>query len=204
MAVERVLNLYNGLRSYFASESCPQVQYLRLQALFTNLLSEVYLLFYQSVLPVFNHFNFHPFGTRSLSEPFEESARQICTNWSNQSSSLSEVNINIDSQLSDRHIFIDFLTSQTLARLENEGDVSPLDSRKFYWGVRQFYAAAFEYIIAKFPLRDDVLQHTQNLMSLTSDKVANSVWCQLLHGLLSYCTWRVLVNRETKRKPRPQ
>ena len=31
-AVERVLKLYNGLRSYFASESCPQARYLRLQA----------------------------------------------------------------------------------------------------------------------------------------------------------------------------
>ena len=36
-----------------------------------------------------------------------------------------------------------------------------MDSRKFFRGVRQFYAAAFEYIIAKFPLRDDVLQHAK-------------------------------------------
>ena len=35
-AVECVLKWYNGLCSYFASESCLQARYLRLQALFTN------------------------------------------------------------------------------------------------------------------------------------------------------------------------
>jgi len=56
-AVERVLKLYSGLRSYFASESCSQARFLRLQALFADPLTEVYLMFFQSVLPVFNHFN---------------------------------------------------------------------------------------------------------------------------------------------------
>ena len=56
-AVERVLKLYSGLHSYFGSESCPQTQYLRLQAVFANPITEVYLLFYQEILPMLNHFN---------------------------------------------------------------------------------------------------------------------------------------------------
>ena len=126
MAVERVLKLYNELHSYFASESCPQARYLRLQALFTNPLTEVYLLFYQSVLPVFNHFNLflqrdgpcvHLVHDHCQSLLKKVLGRFVQTEVIKAAHSLSEVNINIDSQLSDRHIFIGFLTRQTLAKL---------------------------------------------------------------------------------------
>ena len=57
MAIERILKLYTGLKSYFLSESCDQARFKRLQSLLRDPLTEIYLLFYQSVLPVFNHFN---------------------------------------------------------------------------------------------------------------------------------------------------
>ena len=56
-AVEHVLKVYNGLRSHFMSESCSQARFQRLQLLFGAPMTEVFLLFFQCALPVFNHFN---------------------------------------------------------------------------------------------------------------------------------------------------
>ena len=52
---------------------------------------------------------------------------------------LSEVDTDTTNQLSDRNIFIKFLTRQTLLKLES-------DSKKFLLGVRQFYVAPVDYI----------------------------------------------------------
>lgn len=49
--------------------------------------------------------------------------------------SLSEVSIDMDSQLSDCDIFIGFVTRQTLGKLENEGDCLPPASKKFFASV---------------------------------------------------------------------
>ena len=166
-AVERVLKLYSGLRSYFASESCSQARFLRLQALFADPLTEVYLMFFQSVLPVFNHFNLflqreapciHLIQGHCQSLLKKVLGRFVKSDVIKDAPSLSEVSIDLDSLLSDRDIFIGFVTRQTLRKLENDGDCSPSDCKKFFRGIRQFYEAAFEYIVAKFPL-DDVLEH---------------------------------------------
>ena len=55
--IERILKLYEGLKSYFLSESCSQAQFQRQQSYFSDPLTEICLLFYQCVLPAFNHFN---------------------------------------------------------------------------------------------------------------------------------------------------
>lgn len=62
------------------------------------------------------------------------------------------------------------------------------DSRRSFRGVRQFYVAAFEYIVAKFPLRDEVLQHAK-FVDLEKQQSCRFRWCQLLHGSLSNCIW---------------
>ena len=56
-AIERVLKQYNGLKSYFLSESFSQARFVRLHNMFDNPMTEVYMLFYQSVLPLFTCFN---------------------------------------------------------------------------------------------------------------------------------------------------
>ena len=78
-AVERILKVYNGLKSYFLSESESQARFKRLHSIFSNPLSEVYLLFYQSILPVFSKFNFLQredpcIHLRSLPKPIKEVA----------------------------------------------------------------------------------------------------------------------------------
>jgi hypothetical protein len=54
MAVERILKQYAGLRSYFLSESDSQSRFKRLHDVFSSPISEVYFLFYQSVLTLYS------------------------------------------------------------------------------------------------------------------------------------------------------
>lgn len=56
-AVTRILQMYESLKSYFRSEQKPQARFVRLQCLFENPMTEVYLLFYQAILPTFTHLN---------------------------------------------------------------------------------------------------------------------------------------------------
>lgn len=56
-AVYRILQLYNSLQSYFKYEEESQARFSRLLAAFEDPMTEVYLLFYESVLPTFTHIN---------------------------------------------------------------------------------------------------------------------------------------------------
>ena len=57
LAIEWSLKQYEALKSYFISEDKPQARLCRLQAVFRDSMTEVYLFFLQSVLPVFNDAN---------------------------------------------------------------------------------------------------------------------------------------------------
>ena len=65
-AVYRVLQQYDGLRSYFLSNVCTCTlcaaddhtpRFIRLRSALSNSTMEIYLLFYESVLQTFVHFN---------------------------------------------------------------------------------------------------------------------------------------------------
>ena len=53
-AIRRNLDVYDGAKSYFLSSSESQARFQRLKVAF---MSELYLLFYQAVLPQFTNFN---------------------------------------------------------------------------------------------------------------------------------------------------
>ena len=56
--------------------------------------------------------------------------------------------------------------------LVNEGDVNSRGSSKFLQSVHSFYEAAVGYIIAKFPLKDDILLNARviNFKKCENDK----------------------------------
>lgn len=56
-AVERALKQFEGLTSYFLSESEPCPRFKRLKKHFQNPLTEVYLLFYNAIIPTFTTTN---------------------------------------------------------------------------------------------------------------------------------------------------
>ena len=55
--VNRELQKYVALESYFKAKRLSDVRFKRLEAAFNNSLAELYLLFYQAVIPVFTTFN---------------------------------------------------------------------------------------------------------------------------------------------------
>ena len=57
ICVNRELNKYSGLKCYFQSESFADERFKRLQTSFNDLMTEVYLLFHQTVLLCFTSFN---------------------------------------------------------------------------------------------------------------------------------------------------
>ena len=59
---------------------------------------------------------------------------------------------------SDEDLFIGFGTRLCLRNLEDEGDISPAEAKKFYKSARAFYVRAMEYAIANLPLKDELLK----------------------------------------------
>ena len=57
LAIERSLKQFRGLSSYFRSEEESQARFRRLKEYFQNPILEVYLLFFQSVLPALTNAN---------------------------------------------------------------------------------------------------------------------------------------------------
>lgn len=170
-AVERILKVYNVLKSYFLSES--QARFKRLHSIFSNPLSEVYLLFYQSILPVFSKFNL--FLQREdpcihLVYDHCQSLLRKLLNKFMEVSALRDQNAcdvdHLNNQLSDETIFVGFITRQKMRKLENEGDISQA-AKKFIQGVRSFYEAAVQYVTDKFLLHDDDLLHARVANFLT-------------------------------------
>ena len=156
--VESVLKLYSGLHSYFASESCSQARFLQLQALFADPLTEVYLTFFQSVLPVFNHFKLflqreapciHLMQGHSQSLLKKVLGRFVQSDVIKDAPSLSEVSIDLANFLT-----VTFRNQADTKKLENDGDCSRLDHKKSFRGIRKFFEAVFEYMVAKVPLYD--------------------------------------------------
>ena len=57
LCINQELKKYNGLKSYFQSEKFADERFKRFQAVLNNPMTEIYLYFYQAVLPRFTNFN---------------------------------------------------------------------------------------------------------------------------------------------------
>lgn len=53
------------------------------------------------------------------------------------------------------------MTRQLLVRLEQEGDISSNQVKRFYDGVRQFYLTAATYAIENLPMNDPLLMNAE-------------------------------------------
>ena len=122
--------------SYFKSTSESQARFARLEEKFSNPITEVYLLFYQSVFPLFTRFNkllqrddpviyllysqmatfLKRLMTRFVKPEVVVAAGEDMTKINHCESS---------SQLEDRKIYIGIVTRSQLSKLLDEGDVSP-------------------------------------------------------------------------------
>ena len=120
--------------------------------LFSDPMTEVLLLFYQSVMPVFTKVNlllqrYNPciyFLREAIEEMFKTLLGRFVT-LSAMDTTNNVINVDFGSkenQLSDRHLMVGFATKQVLSQLQDE--VEPM---KFYIGVRAFFVGCLTYIV---------------------------------------------------------
>ena len=169
IVVDRILCQYEGLKSYFLSENDGAPRLQRLKKYFENPMTEVYLLFYQAVLPIFTHVNLllqrdapmiyavHDslFSLiRKVLGKFIEPEMMLVTN-----EELLELDfLDVEKQVSDSNLFIGFKTKQLLNRLLDD-TVDPNHVTKFCSAVRSFYTSCITYMMKNFPLNHQVLKH---------------------------------------------
>ena len=174
LVVTWTLQQYPALKSYFLSQSDgnSNARVDRLKAVYSEPMSEVYLLFYQAALqpsikinkflqredPIisvmhaqFNSFLKKLFGRFVTITAIQEADMDITGLDYN----------NPCNQLPDTGLFVGIMTRQVIRRLEDGGDISAQQVKGFYIAVRGFYATAATYALANLPLKDEVLQNSQ-------------------------------------------
>ena len=138
-AVDRTLKQYEGLKSYFLSEneSCPRFK--RLKKHFENPLTEVYLLFYSSIMPSFTTMN--KFLQREdpciylVHDQLQKFIKQLMSKFITlgaikSANKLAEVDI---TKHKDKSLmFIGISTKGKLSNLFNDGDISQNEKNKSF------------------------------------------------------------------------
>ncbi|XP_042604440.1 uncharacterized protein LOC122141339 [Cyprinus carpio] len=159
MVVSRILRLYKALRSYFGSIHEKQARCVRLREVFQDPMSEIHLLFYQSTLIIFTHFN--------LLFQRQDPCVYLLHEQFLKPGAFRGVNVDTvdlrdeESQLPDSQLGVGFTTRTTLNRLVEAGDISKDSAKKFHVAARSFFVKAVEYATAKLPLHDPVLEHSR-------------------------------------------
>lgn len=168
-------------------------RFQRLHDVYVNPISEVYLMFYQSVLPVFVNFNKllqheEPL-IYMLAEEMESFLKKLLGKFVSiaaikQASSIVRVEykdksrqlpgngnktyfcLNFQTSYStqiDSGLHIGLVTRQLLQKLEDEGDISHREVRIFYNAVRDFFVTAVDYAISHLPFQDELIRNAQFL-----------------------------------------
>jgi hypothetical protein len=160
-AVERILLIYDGLKSYFSSlPHCPTV----IQAFFEDPLSETWMYFVHCQS---SHFN------RSVTKIQSQlnTAMEINQEVSNLKASL---------QARKNEAFLGIETKRKLNKLEKDGDVTKQQVNHFVDKATLFYATCIEYI-ERWDHSDDVSKLSFALLTKTPTwsevEVANDMVC---------------------------
>ena len=132
-------------------------------------MSEVYLLFYQHVLPVFTRLNLllqreHPtiflIPTEIRSFLKKVFSKFVTVRAIKEAQDVTEVDFtSIANQLDDTNITIGIVTKQRLKKLLDDGDISERQERIFYKAVRSFFIDTASEALQKLPFSDEVLNH---------------------------------------------
>lgn len=165
-AVDRALQQYEALRSYFLSkdESTPRFQ--RLQSILSDPATEVYLLFYSNVLHSFVRLNLFLQREEPLigavHEQINKFVKLLMSKFipvSNLAGDISELDYkNKSLQRPDEELQIGFLTLQKLNSLFEDGSIDTAKKKSFFTGVRSFFEETVEYSFKSLPLNDPLLK----------------------------------------------
>ena len=138
LAIQRTLKQFPGLTSYFKSEHEQQARFKRLQKAFSDPMTEVYLLFFQSVMPSFTHCNMflqreeplihvlQPQLTRMLRNILAKFVKPSVIAEHLRAGTLTSIDFkNDENHVTNNCLSVGFLTKQSINKLLRVGDVSP-------------------------------------------------------------------------------
>ena len=134
-------------------------------------MTEVYLLFFQSVLPCFTHSNqflqreeplihlLQPRLEKLLKNILGKSIKPtvIAASLKKHDGLLSLDYNDIANYVTDNNLVVGYLTKQTVQRLLTEGDISPHQHTTFFAAAKVFFIKATEYLLKWCPLKDELL-----------------------------------------------
>lgn len=166
--IERIVKKFPSVKAYFLSESFADARFKRLKEAFSNPVMESVLLFHNASIQLFTSFN----KLLQRSEPtihvLQYSMLSLARKLANRIVKphiIKDVEIK-DLDLTDENIFIPTqsmflggITKQTLNRLLNEGDITATVYRKFFTAAHYYFKSSLNYILNKFPLRDELIQN---------------------------------------------
>ena len=171
IAVERSLKQFTNLSSYFKSEDKSQLRFKRLRFNFTDPVTEVYILFFQSVLPWFIHSNQFLQREEPLIYLLQPQLEKLLKNVLGKfikptvlAASLKKHDglLSVDyndgaNHVTDSNLVVGYLTKQAIQRLLTEGDISPHQQTTFYAAAKAFFIKVTEYLLKWCPLKDELL-----------------------------------------------
>ena len=155
------------------SESESQERFKRLAKAFGNPMTEIYLLFFQSVLPTFNRCNL--FLQREepsiflVADGIKSFLKSLIGRFLTIESILSSDNVeNVDLMNPNNHLHkedvsVGMIAKQCLHKCLENGDITPQSIKVFYSSVHQFFTESVTYALNKLPVRDTLLQHARFL-----------------------------------------
>ena len=181
-AVGRVLQQYAALKSYFASEHDTNPRFLRLQKLFADPMTEVYLYFYQATLQTFAHFNQFLQREDPIISLVDQQIQSFLTKRASKfltintikaaKSDLTKLKFDTSVQLPDGRIFVGMITKTQLTKLFAEGGITHAQYSKFFKGVREFYMKPMGYALSNLPMNDEVLTNAKFVNVMSRDEAS--------------------------------
>lgn len=169
--VERILEQWDPLKLLFCEPDsklhATTSQFESIKSLMQNPLTKLYCLFLESTLPIFNAVNvflqqeapaIHMLR-RKLQGLLKDLLVRFVKPSALQVGSTSITDVNFQKRKFQKDDADLVIGSKCRAQLKDF--TSQVDSQAFYSSVREFYVSASSYILNKFPLDDEILQHIE-------------------------------------------
>lgn len=171
IAIERSLKQYASLKSYFLSENDSAARFQRLKKAFSDPMTEIYLLFLQSVLPTLNYANKFLQREEPLIHCLQPQLFSLMKKLLSRFVKPSVLVLNtkdVDGLFSiqyndavnlvnNKDLVIGFITKQKIRNLRDNGDISEHQYSSFFKAAVGFFQSATSYLLKWIPLREDLL-----------------------------------------------
>lgn len=194
LSIDRILEQWEPLVNFFShqleKENSSQVQ--EIYNYIENPMIKLYCLFLSSVLPVFTSVNeslqqetpqIHKLKRKYYSLLMDLASRFI--NPSAISDNTNDLkNVRVEKRKNQKHDDDIVIGAKTRA-FKDALELTNEENSSFYESIREFYVAAYSYIIKKFPLTDEFLIHIESA-DISIRKNARFSSIKYLSSLLNY------------------